>query len=355
MPRATRTTARSTSTRRCSADRRAGLLGPDVPEEYGGSGLGNLALCDRARGAQPRLRLDRRDAQRAQQPGVLADPQVRHRGAEARWLPKLATGECIGAYCLTEPNSGSDAAALATRARRDGDHFVLNGTKIWVTSGSLAGLARRLRAHQPRRAKAKGITAFLVDPTTPGVRVGKKEMKCGIRGSPAVEIVRQGVRVPAGNVLGSVDAASRSRWTRSTAAASASPARRSASRSACLEASIKYAKVREQFGQPIATSRRSSGRSPTCQTRIDAARILVHRAAWLRDSGRALRRARRPRPSCRQRRRRTSAPTSACRSTVAPATPTTSSERLFRDARITEIYEGATDIQRLVIARSLLA
>ena len=151
-----------------------GLWGLPVPEAYGGSGLGNLAMSivleelNRACGST--------GVTLSVHGSLVCSPLLKYGTEEQKraWLPRLATGEIIGAYCLTEPNSGSDAAALATRAKKDGDHFVLDGTKIWVTSGSLAGLFVVYARTNPDVHKTTGITAFLVDPKTPGVRIGKK-------------------------------------------------------------------------------------------------------------------------------------------------------------------------------------
>ena len=332
-----------------------GLWGLPVPEAYGGSGLGNLAMSivleelNRACGST--------GVTLSVHGSLVCSPLLKYGTEEQKraWLPRLATGEIIGAYCLTEPNSGSDAAALATRAKKDGDHFVLDGTKIWVTSGSLAGLFVVYARTNPDVHKTKGITAFLVDPKTPGVRIGKKEMKCGIRGSPAVEIVLEGARIPATNVLGAVDrgfpiALDTLDGGRIGIASQAIGIGR-----ACLEASIKYSKEREQFGQPIANFQAIQWKIADMSTRLDGARMLVHRAAWLRDRGLPCGAA-----AAQAKLAASQAATFAADECLqihggAGYTDHFEVERLFRDARITEIYEGATDIQRLVIARSLLA
>ena len=332
-----------------------GLWGLTIPEEYGGSGLGNLALClvleeiNRAC-ASTGVTLSVHNS-------LVCAPLIKF-GSEAlrrEWLPRMASGEILGAYCLTEPDSGSDAAALATRAVRDGAEYVLDGTKIWVTSGSLAGVLIVYARTNPDVPKARGISAFLVDPKTPGVRVGKKELKCGIRGSPAVEIEFSGARVPASHILGERDRGFQIALDTLDGGRIGIASQAVGIGRACLEAAIKYSKEREQFGKPIANFQAIQWKLAEMATRLDAARMLVQRAAWLRD---------RKLPCGPQAAQAKLAASLAANFAAdeclqihggAGYTDHFHVERLFRDARITEIYEGATDIQRLVIARSLLA
>ena len=332
-----------------------GLMGFTVPEELGGSGMGNLALSlvleEINRGcASTGVTLSVHNS-------LVCSPINKYGTDELKrtWLPKLASGEVLGAYALTEPNSGSDAAALRTRADADGDDFVLNGTKIWVTTGSLAGLVIVYARTNPDVPKAKGITAFVVSSETPGFRVGKHEKKVGIRGSPAVELEFEDMRVPSSCILGEVDrgfpiALDTLDGGRIGIAAQAIGIGR-----ACLEASIKYSKERSQFGKPISSFQAIQWKLADMAARLDAARLLVHRAAWLRDRGE---------PCGREAAEAKLLASQACNFAAdeclqihggAGYTDHFPVERLFRDARITEIYEGVTDIQRLVIARSLLA
>ncbi|MFM7298233.1 MAG: acyl-CoA dehydrogenase family protein, partial [Planctomycetota bacterium] len=223
-----------------------GFWGLTVPEEYGGAGMGNLALSTVLE------ELNRGCAATGVTVSVhnslLCAPILKWGSDEQkrRFLPKLASGEWIGAYCLTEPNSGSDAAALVTKAERDGDHYVLNGTKIWVTSGSMAGLALvYVRTNpDPKLPKAKGISAFLVETSTPGCRVGKKELKCGIRGSPATELVFENCRVPAANMLGALDKGFPIAMDTLDGGRIGIAAQSVGIAQACIEEAIAYAKVR---------------------------------------------------------------------------------------------------------------
>jgi alkylation response protein AidB-like acyl-CoA dehydrogenase len=271
------------------------------------------------------------------------------------WLPKLAAGEIYGAYCLTEPNAGSDAAALQTTARLEGDEWILDGTKIWVTNGGIAGLFVVYARTDPKVSKAKGISAFLVPRDAPGVSIGKHEKKTGIRASSTTEVLFQNARIPKDNLLGgagkgftvAMDTLDGGRIGIASQAVGIGRA--------CLEASVKYAKEREQFGQPIANFQAIQWKIADMATRIDASRMLTWKAAWLRDRG----------ERCTQEASQAKLLASQTANFAADEclqihggagyTDHFAVERLFRDARITEIYEGATDIQRIVIARSVLA
>ena len=332
-----------------------GLWGLTVPEEYGGTGLGNLALA---------LVLEEINWACAST-GITVSvhnslgcsPIVKYGTEEQKktWLPRLASGELIGAYALTEPDCGSDAAAISTRAVADGDDFVLNGTKVWVTTGLDAGMVITYARTNPEVPKGKGITAFIVPIDAPGFRIGKRELKCGIRGSTAVELLYEDMRLPRESVLGEVDrgfpiALETLDGGRIGVASQAIGIGR-----ACLDAAIKYSKEREQFNQPIGNFQAVQWKLADMAARIDSARLLVQQAAWKRDRGL---------PCTREAAEAKLLASTACNFAAdeclqihggAGYTDDFHVERLFRDARITEIYEGATDIQRLVIARHLLA
>ena len=331
-----------------------GLMGLTVPEEYGGAGMGNLALAivleEINRGcAATGVTLSVHNS--------LTCAPLNKWGTEEQkreWLPRLASGEMIGAYALTEAGSGSDAAALATKAELDGEEWVLNGTKIWVTSGSMAGLVIVYARTDPAVSKSKGISAFLVDTTLEGCRIGKKEKKVGIRGSPAVEIELVDCRVPARQLLGepnrgfpiALDTLDGGRIGIASQAVGVGVA--------CLEAALEYSAVRKQFGKTINAFQAIQWKMADMSTRLDASRMLTHKAAWLRDRGEPCGRA------AAQAKLFASTTANYCADESlqihggAGYTDHFEIERLFRDARITEIYEGATDIQRLVIARSLM-
>jgi alkylation response protein AidB-like acyl-CoA dehydrogenase len=331
-----------------------GLFGLSIPEQYGGFDAGSLGLA---------LVLEELNHACAStgvtvsvHASLVCTPIVKFGTDEqkAHWLPKLATGEVIGAYSLTEAGAGSDAAALSSTAVRDGDEWVLNGTKLFVTTGEQAGLVIGYFRTDPEAPKARGISAFLVDAKTPGYKVGKKEKKTGLRGSSTTELIFENCRVPAGALLGELHrgfpiAMDTLDGGRIGIAAQALGIGR-----ACLEASVSYAQEREQFGKPIGRFQAVQWKLADMATRLDAARLLTQRAAWLRDQGKPC--------GMQAAQAKLAASTTAnfCADEClqihggAGYTDEFHVERLFRDARITEIYEGATDIQRLVIARQLL-
>ncbi|MCC7140399.1 MAG: acyl-CoA dehydrogenase family protein [Planctomycetes bacterium] len=332
----------------------AGWAGMSIPEAYGGQGLSavatSLALAELSRacaatGVTVSVHL-----------GLCSAALVRWGNEEQRrrYLPRLASGEWLGAYALSEAGSGSDAAALRCAATPDGaGGFVLDGSKLWITSGDHANLVV-VFARTSNESKAKGITAFLVETSWPGVQPGKKEKKMGIRGSSTVEMRLDRVRVPAANVLGEVNQGFSVAMGLLDGGRIGIACQALGIAQACLEASVKYAKEREQFGQPIASFESIQWKLAEMALRIDAARLLILRAAWLKDQGR---------PHTRE---ASMAKLDASRTADfcakeavqvhggAGYTKEFPVERYFRDARITEIYEGTTEIQNLVIAREVL-
>ncbi|MBJ77749.1 MAG: acyl-CoA dehydrogenase [Planctomycetes bacterium] len=331
-----------------------GLFGLSVPEQYGGFDAGSLGLA---------LVLEELNHACASSgvtisvhASLVCTPIVKFGSEEqkAQWLPKLATGEVIGAYSLTEAGAGSDAAALGSTAERDGDEWVLNGTKLFVTTGEQAGLVIGYFRTDPEAPKARGISAFLIDAKTPGYKVGKKEKKTGLRGSSTTELVFENCRVPADSLLGELDRGFPIAMDTLDGGRIGIAAQSLGIGRACLEASLSYAREREQFGKPIGRFQAVQWKLADMATRLDAARLLTHRAAWLRDQGEPC--------GMQAAQAKLAASTTAnfCADEClqihggAGYTDDFHVERLFRDARITEIYEGATDIQRLVIARQLL-
>ena len=331
-----------------------GLWGLIVPEDHGGSELGNLVL------AVVLEELNRACASTGVTVSVhnslVCSPVVKYGTDEQkqRWLPALASGEILGCYSLSEAGSGSDAAALKATATRDGNEWVLDGTKLWVTSGELAGLVIVYLRTNPDVPKAKGITAFLVPTDAPGFSVGKKELKTGLRGSSTTELIFDGVRVGDDAVLGEVDCGFPIALDTLDGGRIGIGAQAVGIGQACLEASVKYAKEREQFGKPIGHFQAIQWKLADMSARLDASRLKVRHAAWLRDRGEPCGR------EAAEAKLIASTTVNFCPDECvqihggAGYTDHFHVERLFRDARITEIYEGATDIQRLVIARHLL-
>ena len=333
--------------------RELGLFGLTCPEAYGGAGMGNRALAivleevNRACAAT--------GVMISVHNSLLCSPIAKwgNEDQKRRFLPELASGARIGSYCLTEPNAGSDAASLRVSARVDGDHVVLNGTKIWVTNGGYAGLFLVYARTDAATTRAKGVSALIVPRELPGISIGKAEKKCGIRASSTTEVVFDNVRVPKENLLGplhdgfpiAMDTLDGGRIGIASQAVGIARA--------CLEAAVKYSKEREQFGKPIGEFQAVQWKLADMSTRIDAARLLVMKAAWLRDRGdRCSREAAEAKLFASQ-------TANFCADEClqihggAGYTDHFHVERLFRDARITEIYEGASDIQRIVIARAL--
>jgi acyl-CoA dehydrogenase len=332
-----------------------GLWGLTIPEAYGGAGMGNMALsvvleeinrvC-----ASTGVTLSVHNS-------LLGAPLTKfaNEASKKEWLPRLATGEVIGAYCLTEPNAGSDAAALRTTAKLDGGDYVIDGTKIWVTNGGICGLMLVYARTGAADSKAKGISAILVPANTRGVTIGKPEKKCGIRGSSTTEVQFDNVRVPKSNLIGELGEGFKVAMDTLDGGRIGIASQAVGIARACLEAATKYSKEREQFGVAISNFQAIQWKLADMSTRIEAARMLVLKAAWLRD------RKERCTQQSAQAKLYASQTANYCADEClqihggAGYTDHFQVERLFRDARITEIYEGATDIQRIVIARGVLA
>jgi alkylation response protein AidB-like acyl-CoA dehydrogenase len=272
-----------------------------------------------------------------------------------RWLRPMARGEMLGAFALSEPEAGSDAASLQCQAVRDGDAWVLNGTKSWISHGAHADVILVMaRTDQPgARHGSKGITAFVVTPDLPGFKVGKKENKLGLRGSETVQLVFDDLRVPAANVLGEVGRGfvyamqSLDNGRLGIAAQAIGIAR------AALEASIRYANERKQFQQPIKSFQAIQFKLADMATRVTSARALLHATAAMKDRGE-------PITAYGSMSKLLASETAMWVTTQAVQVfggygyvkeyPV---ERYFRDAKVTEIYEGTSEIQRIVIAREL--
>ncbi|HEX5051070.1 MAG TPA: acyl-CoA dehydrogenase family protein [Planctomycetota bacterium] len=330
-----------------------GLLRTTVAKEYGGSAMGNLASC---------VMLEEINAACVSTGVTISvhnslvnsligkwcnDAQKR------RWFPKLVTGEWLGAYCLSEAFSGSDAAALRCEARKHGDHYVVDGAKLWITTGSEASLFIVFARTGPDRVK--GISAFVVEKGWPGVGVGKKERKLGLRGSPTTEIVLENVEVPADCLI----AAEGQGFT--IALDTLDGGRLGIASQSLGIARAATDMIRTHLGSQVDSKGRSKATQPDqwafadLAADLDAYRFLTWRAAILRDNGVRCTTEAAMAKSCASRLANRAARAAVSIMGIAGADGTTAAERLLRDARITEIYEGATDIQRLVIARALVS
>ena len=332
-----------------------GFLGMLLPEEYDGLGMDSLTYL---------LALEEiaaADASAAVLMSVhnsLPTQMLLRYGSEEqrqRWLPPMARGEVLGAFALSEPDAGSDAAALRTQAVRDGDHWVLNGTKAWVTNGNCAGviLAMARTDTSESRRGGRGISAFIITPDLPGFHVSKKENKLGLRSSPTVQLTFDDLRVPADRLLGDegmgfVYALQSLEHGRMGIAAQAVGIAQRA-----LDLAIQYASERKQFGAPIHDFQGIQFKLADMACRVTAARALLHAAAMMKDRGES--------PGAYTSMAKLMASEAAMWVTTQAIqvfggygyTKDYEVERLFRDAKVTEIYEGTSEIQRIVIARSL--
>ena len=330
-----------------------GLMGIWVPEAYGGTDMGALAVAlvaEEIAWACAATATNWGATPLGGYPIVLAGTEEQKR----RYLPRIASGAMLAAYSLSEPGAGSDAASLQTTAVRRGDRYVLNGTKLWCSNGSNAGVIT-LFATVDRAQGAKGITAFLVEPSFPGFAVGKKEKKMGIRASPTVALHLQDCEVPVENRLGQEGEGFRIAmrtldFTRPMTGATAVGIGQAA-----LDAATGYARERRQFDQPIAAFQGIQFMLADMAMQVHAARLMVHHVASLVD-------------------RRASATVleasmAKCFAGDAAMRVATDAvqvfggvgytrefpvERYMRDAKIMQIYEGTNQIQRVVIARELL-
>ncbi len=330
-----------------------GLMGIWVPEAYGGTNMGALAVslvAEEIAWACAATATNWGATPLGGYPIVLAGTEEQKR----RYLPRLAAGEILAAYSLSEPGAGSDAASLQTTAVRRGDRYVLNGTKLWCSNGSNAGVITLFATVDPKKG-AKGITAFLVDPGFPGFAVGKKERKMGIRASPTVALHLTDCEVPAENRLGQEGEGFRIAmrtldFTRPMTGATAVGVAQAA-----LDAATEYAKERRQFDQPIAAFQGIQFMLADMAMQVHAARLMVHHVAALVD---------RKAPST-----VLEASMAKCFAGDAAMRVATDAvqvfggvgytrefpvERYMRDAKIMQIYEGTNQIQRIVIARELL-
>lgn len=331
-----------------------GLLGIMVPPEYGGAGigyLGNAVIIEEI----------------ARQCGATALMLAAHNGLcighimlaaneeqKKKYLPKLAAGEYLGAWGLTEPGCGSDAANMATTAVRDGDDWIINGAKMFITNGSRAGVFVVMAVTDPSN-KAKGTTAFLVERNTPGFTIGPKEDKMGMRASDTVGLTFENVRVPASAQCGPLNEGFKhalkvlERGRITIGALSVGLGR------GALEEALSYSHQRNAFGKPIFELQSIQFMLADMATEVDAARLLVHQAAMLQDEGKGTNLE-----SSVAKLFASEIATRACLNAIQihggyGYTKEVPVERYMRDAKLCEIGEGSSQIQRVIIARQLLA
>ncbi|SFB03508.1 MULTISPECIES: acyl-CoA dehydrogenase [unclassified Bacillus (in: firmicutes)] len=329
-----------------------GLMGIPVPEKYGGAEMDFISYITAIHeiskvSATVGVILSVHTS-------VVTNPILYFGNEEQKqkYVPKLASGEFLGSFCLTEPSAGSDAASLKTRAVKDENGYVINGSKVFITNGGEADVYIVFASTNPE-AGSKGISAFIVDKDTPGLVIGKDEKKMGLHGSRTVQLTFEDMRVPANNLLGEeghgfkIAMANLDNGRIGIAAQSLGIAE------AAMEAAIGYAKERQQFGKAIALQQGVGFKLADMATNVEAAKLLIYRAADLKDQG----------IKCGK--EASMAKLFASRTAVEVTTEAIQVfggygytedypvERYFRDAKVTEIYEGTSEIQRMVISKQL--
>ncbi|WP_181347770.1 acyl-CoA dehydrogenase [Thalassobacillus sp. CUG 92003] len=331
-----------------------GLMGIPIPEKYGGAEMGftsyiiaihELSKVSATLGVILSVHTS-----------VGTNP-ILYFGTEEQkqaYLPKLASGEMLGAFALTEPSSGSDAGSLKTRAVKEGDHYVLNGSKVFITNGGAADSFIVFARTNPVEKGADGLSAFIVERDTLGLEIGKPEKKMGLHGSSAVPLSFDNCKVPAKQLLGQEGEGFKIAMANLDAGRIGIAAQALGIAEASLEHSVNYAKEREQFGRPIAQHQGIAFKLADMGTRVEAAKLLVYQAAHLREKGL---------PGGKE---ASMAKLFSSKTAVNAAieavqvhggygyTEDYPVERFFRDAKVCEIYEGTSEIQHLVISKHLL-
>lgn len=329
-----------------------GIMGIPIPTQYGGAGGSNLLYS---------IAVEELSAACATT-GVIvsahtslcAAPILEH-GTEAqkqKYLPKLASGEWIGAFGLTEPNAGTDASAQQTTAVIDGDSYIINGSKIFITNAQYAHVYV-IFAMTDKSQGVKGITAFIIEKDTPGFSIGKKEKKMGIRGSATCELIFENCIVPKENLLGKVSGGFGIAMKTLDGGRVGIASQALGIAQGAMDETVKYIKERKQFGKPLSAFQNTAFQMADLETRVEAARLLVRSAAFKKDSGAPY--------SVDAAMAKLYASETAMEVTSKAIqfhggygyTREYPVERMMRDAKITEIYEGTSEVQRMVISASL--
>lgn len=331
-----------------------GLLGSYFPEEYGGAGLDMLSYAivveevSKACGSSGVL---------ISAHTSLANGPIYTFGTEEqkkKWLPALNTGEVIGCFLLTEPNAGSDAGGTATMYTREGDEFVINGSKIFITNGGYLGTGVLFASHD-RSLKHKGISAFIVDLKSPGVTILKNENKMGIRGSYTTAFAFDNLRIPVENLLGQEGKGFNVAMDTLNGGRIGIASQGLGIAEGAFERALAYSKERKQFGQSISEFQAIQFKLADMYARIETSKLMVYKAAWLKDN-----------------KKNYTMESAMCKMLASEtATYVTKEaiqifggygfiadyevERMYRDAKITEIYEGTNEVQRVVISKMLLS
>jgi butyryl-CoA dehydrogenase len=331
-----------------------GLLGSYLPEEYGGGGMDMLSYAI----------VVEEVSKACASSGVLISAHtslccgpIHSFGTEAQkssWLPALTSGKIIGCFLLTEPDAGSDAGAITTSYRKEGDDYVINGSKIFITNGGYRGTGV-VFATSDRGLKHKGVSAFIIDLQSPGVEVLRNEKKLGIRGSYTTAFALDNVRLPAGNLLGAEGQGFKIAMDTLNGGRIGIAGQALGIAEGAFERSLAYSKLRKQFGNPICELQAIQFKLAEMYARIESAKLMTYKAAWLKDAKKSY-----------------TMESALCKMLASEAATFVTKEaiqihggygyicdyeveRMFRDAKITEIYEGTNEVQRVVISKLLLA
>lgn len=331
-----------------------GLLGVPFPEEYGGAGMGKIGYCivseEISRGCGSTATFLGAHTSIGTTPIYLDGTEEQKK----KYLVPLAKGEMIGAFALTEPNAGSDAAAIEMSARRDGDYFILNGTKQYITNGNIADIVITIAVTDKALGPKGGVTAFIVETKTPGFSVGKIDEKMGIRGSGTAELIYQDVKVHKDNVLGKVGYGFLTAMKTLDVGRLGLGAGCLGGAKEILDISTKHANTRVQFGGPLSEKQAIQWMLAEMATLIYATESMVYRAAWMADQG-----------------MRFSREAAICKLFSSEMLGKVADmgvqihgglgymeeypmARYYRDARIHRIFEGTNEIQKLIIAREII-
>jgi len=331
-----------------------GYLGMTVPEEYGGTALGTVPYVGAI------IEFSKADAGTAVglsvQNSLVNDPLVLFGTEEQKkkFLPKLASGEWLGCFSLTEAGAGSDPGSVRAVAVRDGDHFILNGTKNFTTNGSFADVIIGFFSTD-REKGSKGISAFLIHKDTPGFAVGKHENKLGIRSSSTTEMVFTDCRIPAANLLGQENKGLNVALATLDGGRIGIAAQAVGIAEAALDEAVRYSKERTQFGKTLSEFQGLQFMLADMAVDVEVAKTMLYRAAWMKDTGK-----RYTKEAAIAKLFASEMSHRVCHRALQMHggygfMKEYKVERLYRDQRITEIYEGTSEIHRLVIARSLLS
>ena len=333
--------------------RKNGFLGIPIPKELGGQGCDTLAyvLC-----VEELAKVCATTSVIVSAHTSLCCDPIKNYGTKEqkeKYLKPLAKGEKLGAFALTEPSAGTDASSVQTKAVADGDSFILNGTKIFITNGKEADIYI-IFAMTDKSAGARGISAFIVKKGTPGFTFGTKERKMGIRGSSTYELIFQDCRIPQENLLGQIGRGFNIAMSTLDGGRIGIAAQALGIAEGALDATVKYVKERKQFGRPLAKFQNTQFTIADLATRIEAAKLLVYKAAIAKDTKKNF--------SYEAAMAKLYAAETAMEVTTKCVqlhggygyTREYEVERMMRDAKITEIYEGTSEVQRMVISGALL-